>query len=83
MSDSTPSTSSYLELAYSSIRIFADDGKLDERELTFLLGLALKDGEIDADEKRVLGNIFTQAEEAGLDPLTATRVAAARRKHGI
>lgn len=83
MSKSTPSTSSYIELAYSSVRAFADDGKLDERELAFLLGLALRDGEIDDDERRVLRNIFTQAAEAGLDSVTASRIAAARRKHNI
>lgn len=81
----TPGTpeSSYLELAYSSIRIFANDGKLDLTELNFLLGLALKDGQVDDDEKRVLRRIFEQAEEAGVDPIVAGRIRAARRKHGL
>jgi len=75
--------SSYLELAYSSIKIFADDGKVDMGELNFLLGLALKDGEIDEDEKRVLGNIFKHAEEGDLSIAVRMRIREVRRKYSI
>lgn len=75
--------SDYLELAYSSIRVFADDGSLDLEELNFLLGIALRDGEIDEDEKRVLRNIFKQAEAGGLTPRTRDRIAEVRRKHSL
>ncbi len=80
---STEPGSSYIELAYSSIRIFADDGTVDMGELSFLLGLALKDGQIDDDERRVLGNIFKQAEETKLSMAVRARIAEARRKHSI
>ncbi len=76
-------SSSYLELAYSSIKIFADDGTIDMGELNFLLGLALRDGEIDDDEKRVLGNIFGQAEKTKLSLAVRARIQEARRKHSI
>lgn len=75
--------SDYLELAYSSIRVFADDGSMDLEELNFLLGIALRDGEIDEDEKRVLRNIFKQAEAAGLTPRTRERIAEVRRLHSL
>ncbi len=75
--------SSYLELAYSSIKIFADDGTVDMGELSFLLGLALKDGEIDEDEKRVLRRIFQHAEKTKLSLAVRARIREARRKHSI
>ena len=80
---SDPKTSSYLELAYSSIKVFADDGTVDLGELNFLLGLALRDGEIDEDEKRVLGNIFAQAEKSELSPMVRARIGEIRRKYSI
>ncbi len=80
---SDPKTSSYLELAYSSIRVFADDGTVDMNELNFLLGLALRDGEVDDDEKRVLGNIFKQAEESALSTAVRVRIGEIRRKYSI
>ncbi len=82
VSDSKPS-SSYLELAYSSIRVFADDGTIDMNELNFLLGVALRDEQIDEDEKRVLGNIFKQAEKSDLSTAVRIRIQELRRKYSI
>lgn len=73
----------HIELAYSAIRIFANDGTVDIEELNFLLGLALKDNVINDDEKRVLRNIFKQAEETRLSAAVAARIREARRKHGL
>ena len=75
--------SSYLEMAYSSVNVFSDDGKLDESELNFLLGLALKDGEIDDDEKRVLKNIFDQIKDDSISVLMQDRLKAVREKYCI
>ena len=75
--------SGYLELAYSSIRVFADDGTLDEGELDFLLGVALRDNRLDGDEKRVLGNIFDQAEQTELSPAMRARIRGVRRRYSI
>ena len=75
--------SSYLELAYSSIRVFADDGTLDLQELNFLLGVALRDDRIDDDEKRVLGNIFDQAEQTELSLAVRARIRELRRRFSI
>ncbi len=77
------SQSSYLELAYSAIRVFADDGTLDMEELNFLLGVALRDDRIDEDEKRVLGNIFDQAEQTELSPAVRARIGELRRRFSI
>lgn len=74
---------SHIEIAYSSIRVFSDDGRMDLGELNFLLGLALRDGEVDEDEKRVLRKVFSQAEQAMLSANVAERIAEARRVHAI
>lgn len=75
--------SSYIELAYSSIPVFADDGTLDMGELNFLLGLALKDGQIDDDEKRVLRNIFKQVAEPEVTPKVWERINEIKKKYEL
>ena len=74
---------SHIEIAYSSIRVFSDNGQLDLGELNFLLGLALRDQVVDEEEKRVLSKIFVQAELGRLAPLVKDRIALARKQHGI
>ena len=74
---------SHIEIAYSSIRVFTDDGQMDVGELNFLLGLALRDSVVDEDEKRVLRKVFSQAELGKLSPLVKERIAEARRQHNI
>lgn len=74
---------SYIELAYSSIRVFTDDGQMDLGELNFLLGLALRDARIDEDEKRVLRKVFAQAEQGRLSTAVVARIAEVRRQHAI
>jgi hypothetical protein len=48
----------YLEMAYRSIECFSNDGTLDPNELKRILDIALKDGVVDDNEKRVLRNII-------------------------
>ena len=69
---------SHLVIALASIQVFSNDGTLDVAELQNLLDLALRDQTIDEDEKRVLGNIFKQAELGALDPEVQLRIAQAR-----
>ena len=49
---------SHLTIALESIKCFTDDGELDLGELNYLLGLAMADGVIDTEEKRVLKYLF-------------------------
>lgn len=74
---------SHIEIALESIKVFLNDGTLDVAELNFLLGLAMRDQQIDADEKRVLLSIFAQAEKSGLAPAVAARIAEVKLKHGL
>ena len=75
--------SGYIELAYSSIPVFADDGTIDMEELNFLMGIALRDEKIDADEKRVLRNIFSQVTAEKVTPKVWERIQAIKEKYGI
>jgi hypothetical protein len=77
------SDNSHLEIAYSSIRIFADNGQLDLMELNFVLGMALRDGSINEEEKRVLSNIFNAALSGGVTDVVRNRIAEVRRIHRI
>lgn len=74
---------SYIEIAFESVKVFSNDGELDESELAFLLGLALRDQVVDEDERRVLGKIFAQAEQSRLSGTMRKRIADARRLHDI
>ena len=48
----------YLELAAEAVKVFGNDGKLDEIELSRLLDLARRNAVVDANEERVLSNIL-------------------------
>ncbi len=74
---------SYIEIAIESIQAFANDGKLDATELQRMLDIALRDGQIDADELRVLGKIVMQAEKGPLDVDVQTLIAQIRLRHGL
>jgi len=64
----------YLELTYRSINCFADDGKLDVQELDSLVAIALKDGVVDDNEKRVLRNIIERLSEDELTPEMVAKI---------
>jgi hypothetical protein len=56
----------YLEITFRSINCFADDGKLDVNELDSLVDVALKNGVVDDNEKRVLRNIIARLDDIDL-----------------
>ncbi len=57
----------YLEMTFHSINCFADDGTLDAKELDQIISIALKDGVVDENEKRVLSNIIGRLNAAELE----------------
>lgn len=57
----------YLEMTFHSINCFANDGTLDVEELNQIVNIALKDGVVDDNEKRVLSNIIGRLNETELD----------------
>jgi hypothetical protein len=73
---------SHQEIALSSITCFKD-GTLDLEELNFLMGLALRDDNVDDDEKRVLSNIFKQVSAADVSDVVWSRILAIKEKYEI
>ncbi|TWO70706.1 hypothetical protein FN976_14225 [Caenimonas sedimenti] len=73
----------YLELAYRSIQCFSDDGKLLLPELNQLMDIALKDGVVDDNEKRVLRAILRRLVPAELTPEMLARVKELQARHGL
>lgn len=57
----------YLEMSFKSINCFSDDGKLDAVELGSIFDIALRDGVVDENEKRVLRQIISRLNAAELD----------------
>ncbi len=73
----------HLKLALATIPAFTDDGKLGLHELHQLLALALQDGAIDDEEKRVLANVLNRAEADGVAPEVLTRIQQVRTQHAL
>ena len=72
-----------VELAYAAFAAFADDGELDMGELNFLLGMALRDGELSEEEKNILAGLFNRVAEGDVSSKVWKRIQAVRRQHGI
>lgn len=75
--------SRYLDLAQASMGIFSNDGQMDESELNYLLDLALQDGEIDDEEKRVLKNIFGQVRKYPVERDVIEKIREIEKKYSI
>lgn len=74
---------SHLEMAVASIQCFTDNGTLDLNELNFLLGLAMRDQAMDADEKRVLKSIFDQVEQKDVENVVWERMNQIKKQHAL
>ena len=57
----------HLEMTFRSIECFSNDGKLDAQELGSILDIAERDGNIDANEIRVLKNIISKIRPDEID----------------
>lgn len=74
---------SHLEIAIASINCFTDDGTLDIGELNFLLGMAMRDGLMDTDEKRVLNNIFSKVTYNDVSKVVWDRMQAIKNEYDL
>lgn len=68
-------------MQYGFLRIFANDGTLDARELAMLERLAMADGHIDAHERAVLEKVFARAEGTDLDDDVRAGIARLRARY--
>lgn len=71
----------FLEITYRSIECFANDGKLVLHELESLLAIALRDGVVDDNEKRVLSNIFSRLNPAELSAEVVNKIQQIKNLH--
>jgi len=83
MNQDSPSSDTSIELAYASLAVFADDGKLDMNELKSLLDIALRDGIISDKEKDILRNIFNRVMEPDVTAEVWSRIQLVRKQHAI
>ncbi len=75
--------SSHLEIAVASISCFSNDGTLDAGEVKYLLGIAMRDGVMDSEEKRVLKNVFSKIGPADVDAGTWKLITEIKEKHNF
>jgi uncharacterized membrane protein YebE (DUF533 family) len=68
------SQSSASAMIFRSIRCFSDDGVLDVEELDRIVAIALADGVMDEDERKVLKNIILNLTSRDLTPEMWERV---------
>ncbi|MDF1657989.1 MAG: hypothetical protein P1U58_10280 [Verrucomicrobiales bacterium] len=84
MSESIPPTSAARRLtAYSFLAVFANDGTIDEGELKMLEKIALEDGQVDADERRVLGYLFGRVSEDTVSEKVWSEIQRLRKEYNI
>lgn len=74
---------SSIELAYASLAMYADDGKLDEGELTTLLQIATRDGAINDREKEILRALFNRIQEEDVSGEVWNHIQQVRKQHAI
>ena len=77
------SNNDHLEIAFTSMEFFQNDGKLIESEFNQLLDIALRDGSINDDEKRILNSVLSRVKESEIDASYAARIAQVREKYNL
>lgn len=70
-------------MRYSFLVVFANDDTICEKELGMLTRLALKDGEVDDEERKVLSEIFNRADQGNLTDQVRVEIAKFRAEHNI
>lgn len=74
---------SHIDIAVASISCFTDDGTLSRGEVEHLVGLALRDGDVNDEEKRVLKSIFQRVTQGEVSEETWTLMQNTRSKYGF
>ncbi len=68
---------------YALLRVFADDDTIDEVEFLFIKRLALSDGVVDEQERRVLGRIFARLDRSRVSAEVWESITAMKTRFGI
>ena len=69
--------------AYSYLVVFANDGTIDEGELRLLEKIALEDGEVDEEERRVLSMLFSRVSKETVSEAVWGEILRFQEEHGI
>ena len=70
-------------LNYSFLVALANDGHIDDGELSYIKSLSLADGALDEEEKIALKRIFSLVEEERLSPVTRNEFRKFRSHHDL
>lgn len=73
----------YLEMAFRSIQCFANDGRLLVHELQEIFDIAMRDGVVDQNEKRILQNIFARLDASELTGEMVEKISQIRTAHSF
>jgi len=73
----------HLEIAYTSMTLFQDDGTLVEEEFNKLLDIALKDGHVNDEEKRILNSILARLKDDEITYSFKQRIVEVKEKYNI
>ncbi|MCO7226880.1 hypothetical protein [Pleionea sp. CnH1-48] len=73
----------HIDLLMKSIDFLIDDGKYSEDDIRHLFALALEDGVISEDEKRILKGVFETAMMHGIDTSTHALITELSKKYNI
>ncbi|MBU2710559.1 hypothetical protein [Zooshikella harenae] len=76
-------THDYIKLATYAVNIFASDGKLNAHEFDQLMTIALRDGVVDDDEKRVLTNILNKVRAEEMTDDLQAKITQVREKYNF
>jgi hypothetical protein len=74
---------SNVDMVIEAMRSLIGDGELDMMELDRIMRIALRDGEVDDNEKRVLSNIFGKFTQADVSPMVWAEIERIRKTYGI
>lgn len=70
-------------MRYSFLRVFANDGTIDAKELAFMERLALEDERVDDAERKVLSGIFSRVNEDTVEPNVWAEIVRFKEKYDI
>ena len=73
----------YLEMAFRSIQCFANDGKLLVHELQEIFDIAMRDGVVDQNEKRILQSIFDRLDASELTGEMVDKISQIKTAHNF
>lgn len=68
---------------YCFLSALADDGVIDQHELSYIKSLTLADGVVDEAERRALKRIFALVDETGLPAVARAELHKFRQKYKV